>query len=52
MRKASASGSDRDETIRSELSRGGYVTADNEAVLPNYLVHLPSHNDVIMEIDV
>ena len=30
MRKVSASDSDRDETVHSELSRGGYITEDDK----------------------
>ena len=43
---------DRDKRVRSEISCGGYVTAYDELVLPNFLVHLPSQNYVIMDIDV
>ena len=35
---------------RKEKNR--YVTSDDKVKLPNYLVHLPSQNDVIMEIGV
>ena len=52
MSKASASNGDRDEMIHSELSHDGYVTADDMVALPNYLVHLPSHNDITVEINV
>ena len=52
MIKLSASANDRDETVRSDLSRGGYVTSDEKLELSNYLVNLPSQNDFIMEIDV
>ena len=48
MRKFSASGGDREKNVHSELSCGGYVTSDEKVSLPNYLVHLPSHNYVIM----
>ena len=41
-----------DETVRSEISYCDYVTADDEVALPNYLVHLPIQNDVIMVIAV
>ena len=40
-----------DKTIRSELSHGDYDTSYDEVVPPNYLVHIPSQNDVIMDID-
>ena len=52
MRKPSTSDNNGDETVLSEIYRGGYVNADDEVELPNYLVHLPSHNDVITEMDV
>ena len=52
MIKLSASSNDRDETVRSDISHGGYVTSDDKLELSNYLVHLPSQNDVIMEMDV
>ena len=52
MRKNSASDSDEDKTVHYELSRGGYVTSNDKVALTNYLVHLPSQNYVIMEIDV
>ena len=52
MIKLSASSNDGDETVRSDISRGGYVTSDDKLELSNYLVHLPSQNDVIMEMDV
>ena len=51
MRKSSASDGDGDKTVRFEISRGGYVTEDEEVALPIYLVHPPSQNDVIMDID-
>ena len=38
MRKTSASDSDGDRTVHSDLSHGGYVTADDEVALKNYLV--------------
>ena len=52
MSKSSASDDDGDETVHSEISRGGYVTAYDEAALTNYLVQLPSQNDIIVYIDV
>ena len=52
MSKSSARDNDRDETVRSEISCGICVTADDKETLPNDLVHLTSHNDVIMEMDV
>ena len=48
MRKSSESNSDGDENVHSELSSGSYVTADDEVAQPNYLLQLPSHNDVIV----
>ena len=50
MRKASASKGDGDEMVCYGISHGGYVTSDEEMALPNYLVHLPSQNDVIVDI--
>ena len=50
MRKDSASDGDGDKTVNSELSGGGYITADDEVELPNYLVQPPIQNDVIFEI--
>ena len=50
--QTNTSGGDWDETVFYELSCGYYVTSDGKIALPNYLVHLPSHNDVIMEMDV
>ena len=52
MRKFSASNGEGDNMVQSELSRGGYVTADYGVEITNYLVHLPSHNDFIVETDV
>ena len=52
MSKASVSDGNGDKTVRSELSRGGYVTVDDKVAPPNYLVHLLRQNDVIMDIDV
>ena len=52
MSKSSARDNDRDETVRSEIYCGGYVTTVDEVELTNYLVHLPSHNDFIMNINV
>ena len=43
---------DGDKRVHSEISRGGYVTSDDELALPNFLVHLPSQNYVIMDINV
>ena len=51
MSKASASDCDGEKTVHSEISHGGYYTADEEVELPNYLVQLQSHNDVIVDID-
>ena len=50
MRKLSSSENYGDKTVRSDLSHSGYVTVDDEVELPNYLVLLPSQNDVVMEI--
>ena len=52
MIKSIASNNDGDKPVRSELCHCGYVTADNEVVLKNYLVHIPSKNYFIVEIDV
>ena len=52
MRKTSVSDGDRDKTVLSGISGCGYVSADDNVSLPNYLVHLPSQNDSILEIDV
>ena len=52
MRKSIASDGGGDKTVRSDISRGGQVSADDEVALPNYLVHLQSQNDFIMEMDV
>ena len=52
MIKTSVRGGDGYKMVQSELSCGGYVTADDKVTLPNYLVHVPSHNDVIVDIDV
>ena len=38
--------------VHSEIFHGGYVTADDDMILPNYLVHLPSQNDLIVDIGV
>ena len=43
---------DGDKRVHYEISCGGYVTAYDELALPNFLVNPPSHNYVIMEIDV
>ena len=43
---------DGDKRVHSEISRGGYVTSDEKLELSNYLVNLPSQNDVRMEMDV
>ena len=50
MRKSSASNGEREKNIRSDISCGSYVTVYENVALTNYLVHLPSKNDVIMEI--
>ena len=49
--KNSAGDGDRDETVFSEIYCGGYFTADDKVAHPKYLVHLPSQNDVIVDID-
>ena len=51
MSKTSTKDGDGYETVHYEISRGGYFTADKEVVMPNYLVRLPSQNDVIVGID-
>ena len=43
---------DGDKRVNSEIYRVGYVTADYELALSNYLVQLPSQNYVMMYIDV
>ena len=45
---------DGDDTKRVlfEISRGGYFTEDDGVALTNYLMHLPSNNDFIVDIDV
>ena len=48
MRKTSASNGDGDKIVLSDISCGGYVTADDELALPNYLVQLTSKNDFIV----
>ena len=50
--KARVSDGDGDKTVRSEISYGGYIAADGDVALPKYLVHLPSQNCVMMNIDV
>ena len=52
MRKLSASNNNGEENVHSDISCGGYITSDEEVVMPQYLVHLPSQNDVIIEMDV
>ena len=34
------------------IFRGGYITDYYKVALPNYMVHLPNENDVVMEMDV
>ena len=48
MIKTSVRGGDGYKMVQSELSCGGYVTADDELALPNYLVQLTSKNDFIV----
>ena len=43
---------DRDKLVHPEISRGGYVTAYDGLALPNFMVHLPSQNYFIIDIDV
>ena len=38
--------------VHSEVFCGGYVTADDKGAVHNYLMHLPSHDDFIVDIDV
>ena len=38
--------------VHSDLSCGGYVTSDDEVAVHNYLMHLPSHDDFMVDIDV
>ena len=51
MSKTSLYNGDGYEMVHSELPRGGYVKSYDEVALPNYLVHLTSHNYVIVDID-
>ena len=52
MKKSRVIEGDVDETVHSELSHGGYATAEDKVEMPNYLVQLQSQNDVIVDIDV
>ena len=52
MRQTRKSDGKKDKKVNSELSLCFYVTADDEVAMNNYLVHLPSQNDVIVDIDV
>ena len=52
MGKTRTSDGDGYKTVHSELSRDGYVTTYDVVALPNYLVHLPSLDDVVVDIDV
>ena len=52
MRKTIAIAVNETKMVFSEPYYGGYVIADDEVELTNYLVHLPSQSDVIMDIDV
>ena len=52
MGKTSKSDNDGYKTVLYEIYHGGYVTSDDKVAPSNYLVHLPSHNDVIVNIDV
>ena len=52
MIKTSVSGGADTKTVFYETYHGVYVTANYEVALSNYLVHLPSHKDSIVEIDV
>ena len=52
MIKTSASDGDRDKTFHYNQSRVGYVTSNDDVALSNYLVKIPSHTDVILDIDV
>ena len=48
MRKTIISDSDGYKMVHSEKFCGGYVTADDEVELTNYLVDLPNQNYVIV----
>ena len=50
MRKISESDCDEIKTVFFETYCGGYVTDNNDVALLNYLVHLPSQNDFIIDI--
>ena len=52
MSKTSVRNSDETKTVFSEPSPGSYVTANYEVALTKYLVHLPSQNYSIVDIDV
>ena len=52
MSKTSVRNSDDTKTVFSEPSPGSYVTANYEVALTKYLVHLPSQNYSIVDIDV
>ena len=43
---------DRDKRVHYEIFCCGYISERDELSLPNFLVHLPSQNYVIMDIDV
>ena len=51
MIKYSTSNGGRGETVHSDISSVGCVTSDDKVELPNYPVYLPSHNYVIVDID-
>ena len=52
MSKAGVRDGDGEKMVHSEIYHGGYITADEQFALPNELVHLPSQNYVIVDIDV
>ena len=52
MRKSSRSNSEGDKTTRSEIPHCSYFTVDDNMALPNYPMHFPSWNDVMMDIGV
>ena len=52
MKKSRVIEGDVDETVHSELSHGGYATAEDKVEMPNYLVQLQRQNNIIVDIDV
>ena len=52
MRKPSARNGEDIKTVFSKTYHGACFILNDEVVIPNYLLHLPIHNYVIVEIDV